>query len=216
MEKVDRMSLVTLREELEKLELSTKGSKAVLKYRLMSAVLQQKGDEEEEEEEGEQNSVDNEVTHEDDNEDEEETKPRTKRHTTFAFKDVEDSFEKFDGLNMRVSKWCDDFEDMAKVLQWNNLQKFVYAKKLIVGTAQRFLRSERNITTWQVLRKKLIREFSAAPNSAEVHRKLMKEKMKTDDDVLNYFYTMREIAQAGSIESKMTKEIKQCCTTQRR
>ena len=53
----------------------------------------------------------------------------------FAFQDVENSLSLFDGESVSVEKWTKQFEEMATVFVWSDLQKFLYAKRLLKGAA---------------------------------------------------------------------------------
>lgn len=59
------------------------------------------------------------------------------------FGDVQDALLPFTGDGFcSVVKWLSDFEEMALLCDWSDLHKFVYCKRLLLGTAQAFVRSE--------------------------------------------------------------------------
>ncbi|KYM76654.1 hypothetical protein ALC53_12949 [Atta colombica] len=62
---------------------------------------------------------------------------RTRRDTTkisFNFKDVEDTIRPFYGSNCYlIEKWIADFEDLAILFKWNDVQKLVFGHKSLKG-----------------------------------------------------------------------------------
>lgn len=56
---------------------------------------------------------------------------------TILFKDVEDALEKFTGEGERsVEVWIKHFEDVAKTCKRDDIQKYLYARKLMDGAAR--------------------------------------------------------------------------------
>ena len=122
-------------------------------------------------------------------------------HFALNFKDVEDSIRAFDGSDSYpIERWIQDFEDAAMLVRWNDLQKVVFAKKSLKGTAKLFIQGESAIRTWKKLKGALEEEFSSKINSAELHDMLSKRKMKKDETVQVYFLIMKELANRGQIE----------------
>lgn len=60
--------------------------------------------------------------------------------STITIRNVEDSISYFlRNDQMKVERWIDEFEDMNELLQWNDLQKVIYAKKLLCGSAKQYM-----------------------------------------------------------------------------
>lgn len=79
---------------------------------------------------------------------------------SLTFRDVEDSIRHFDGGDdYPVEKWIIDFEEIAEVTGWNELQKLIFAKKSLTGLAKLFVQSVKGIKTWSDLKEKLTSEF---------------------------------------------------------
>ncbi|XP_033362995.1 unconventional myosin-XVIIIa-like [Bombus vosnesenskii] len=77
-----------------------------------------------------------------------------------SLKDVEDSLEKFSGDDLlSVNQWVKDFEEMAEVCGWSDAHVVTYAKKLLAGSAQAFVRQERCAKFWAKLKRALRNEF---------------------------------------------------------
>lgn len=66
-----------------------------------------------------------------------------------------------------MKKWLKDFEEMAILCEWSDVQKVVYAKRLFRGSAKLFVNYEKY--TWKKLRRALIGKFSTIVNSHAVH-----------------------------------------------
>ncbi|GFU50089.1 retrovirus-related Pol polyprotein from transposon 412 [Trichonephila clavipes] len=90
------------------------------------------------------------------------------------FRDVEENFELF--------------------LAISSSQKLIFAKRLVCGTAKSFLFSQRNLNTYESFKKALIEEFSDSVSSIEIHRELEKRKMYKTETLMQYFNSMRELA----------------------
>ncbi|KNE88525.1 hypothetical protein PSTG_18069, partial [Puccinia striiformis f. sp. tritici PST-78] len=117
------------------------------------------------------------------------------------FRDIEDSIRPFDGSDtISIEVWVREFEETASVMYWDELQKFIFAKKSLRGLAKLFISSERGITTYVKLKHSLLNEFSETTNSAQLHKMLDERKMKHGESVREYFLNMKEIASRGNIE----------------
>jgi len=57
----------------------------------------------------------------------------------------------------------------------NELEKTVYSRKAIKGTAVKFLRCQRHTGCWPELQKSLLDEFRKKKTSAALHEELTKE-----------------------------------------
>jgi len=77
----------------------------------------------------------------------------TTNNEVVKFGDIQDALQSFTGDNhCSVVKWLNDFEEMALLCNWSDLHKCVYCKRLLLGTAQAFVRSEDGLNSWKVLR----------------------------------------------------------------
>lgn len=89
---------------------------------------------------------------------------------TVKFGDVQDALSPFSGDDhCSVVKWLNDFEEMAFLCAWSDLHKFVYCKRLLLGTAQAFVRLEDGLNSWTALRDRLLSEFRSRLTTADVH-----------------------------------------------
>ncbi|XP_036328484.1 uncharacterized protein LOC118740858 [Rhagoletis pomonella] len=117
------------------------------------------------------------------------------------FRDIEDSIRMFDGTEkMPVNVWIAEFEETAAMMGWDDFQKFVFAKKSLKGIAKLFVSSERGIVSWNKLKAALLSEFKTTTNSATLHKQMSERKIKSDECIQEYFFTMREMASRGNID----------------
>lgn len=76
--------------------------------------------------------------------------------------------------------WISDLEETAAIMQWDDFQMFVFAKKSLSGLAKLFVQSERRLTSWRKLRAALVDEFSRKTDSAQIHRQ--RERREKDEE----------------------------------
>nr|XP_015837748.1 PREDICTED: uncharacterized protein LOC107398388 [Tribolium castaneum] len=117
------------------------------------------------------------------------------------FKDIEDSIRPFSGEgSYQVENWVQDFEEMAEVMQFSELQKLVYAKKCLIGLSKQCIQCERGLNSWSKLKEILQDEFGKKISSADIHRLLSEKKKQRNESVLEYYFNMKEIAARSQIE----------------
>lgn len=108
---------------------------------------------EEEQDEEDDESVEEEQYEENDEEENDdmplaEIRNQKRKGGSFAltFRDVEDSIRSFSGKeDYPINKWISDFEEIADITGWNNLQKLIFAKKSLTGLAKLFVQSEKEV-----------------------------------------------------------------------
>ncbi|KAH0812197.1 hypothetical protein GEV33_010594 [Tenebrio molitor] len=120
---------------------------------------------------------------------------------SMSSRDIDDALQKFSGDDgYTIAKFIEDFEETAEIMEWTSIEKFVYGKKSLSGTARLFLRSEHGVRSWKILKKRLLEEFGKHTNSAEIHKKLSSRKKKSDETFQQYLFSMKEIASQGDVE----------------
>lgn len=66
--------------------------------------------------------------------------------SAITIRDIEGSMSHFSGDDQtKVERWIDKFEDTSELLGWNDLQKVIYAKKLLCGSAKQFIAERDNL-----------------------------------------------------------------------
>ena len=107
--------------------------------------------------------------------------------TVLTFEDVKDSLEKFSGDDLpNVSQWIKDFEEMAEACGWSDIHMVVFARKLLIGSAQAVARQEQYTKSWAKFKKALVDKFSDTVSDREVHQKLVHRTKRTDESLLQY------------------------------
>lgn len=124
-----------------------------------------------------------------------------KKMAAIAFKDVEDALEKFDGT-ANITKWVKDFEDVAKTCQWNNIQKYLFMRRLLRKAAKLAVEATDEIATYDALKEFLELEFAKEVRSVDIHKELREKKKVTDETMLEYAYKMKRIASRGGVDNK--------------
>lgn len=122
-----------------------------------------------------------------------------------TFRDVEETLSIFTGEE-NVRDWIREFEEVADMIGWSDLQRVLYAKRLIKGSAKIFLSSKALLRTWQMLKAVLLKEFSIEQNSAHVHEELRNRKKKAEESFKDYMYSMVAIAKRIHLEDVATIE----------
>ncbi|XP_055680623.1 uncharacterized protein LOC129788487 [Lutzomyia longipalpis] len=83
------------------------------------------------------------------------------------FCDIEKKLGTFTGeRHENFGEWLQKFENLAKKQRWDEIQRFVYCRKLMKSTARMFLSCTRGLTNWRALRKGLVEEFKREESCA--------------------------------------------------
>ncbi|KMQ88846.1 hypothetical protein RF55_11594 [Lasius niger] len=171
----DAMTVVQLKDELKRRKLKTAGNKAELVERFRAAMLledQKDDDDDDNDDDDGRDRANRESSDESESSDiNGEQRPRQGRERyLLTFKDVEDSIDTFSGDDGKdVKQWIKDFDETASLCQWNDVQKTIYGKKLLRGSAKLFVKYETQGRTWKDIKAALKHEFSQKINSHDVH-----------------------------------------------
>lgn len=107
-----------------------------------------------------------------------ENSPRNSNHISYKnirFDDIHSSFKKFNGKS-DINNWIRHFCDLSEIFELNELEKFIYAKKLLIETAELWAKFESESTNFRELLIELRDEFQKSTNSAIIHEKLKQRK----------------------------------------
>lgn len=182
--KVKKLNTKHIKKVLKKEGIDTGGTRDVLVDRLIKIWTEQANEQVESSEEESDNNDNN------------------CRNVQFSFNDVESSLKKFSGDDhSSIEKWISDFEEQADIVGWNDLQKLVYGKRCLIGTAQLAAQVE-SPKSWETLKAVLLSEFKTKLNSAEIHRLLSNSVKKRDETYLAYVLRVKEIASAAAVDDK--------------
>lgn len=118
-----------------------------------------------------------------------------------TYKDVEDALTPFSGDGTQnVQRWFTAFEETAGLCRWTDVQKIIYAKRLLKGSAKLFVNFEVQVQTYSAFKKALIKEFGKTLNSRQVHKNLSAISKKSDESHQEYVYRVLELASHADIE----------------
>lgn len=115
--------------------------------------------------------------------------------------DIIASFKPFKGDgHYNIEKWLLHFEEQCCIFQLSEMQKFIFAKRVLKGVAKSFVDHESSAVTWRELRAELRREFNQPINSVLIHQKLTQRKKKSSESSLEYLYEMLELGSQGGLD----------------
>lgn len=118
-----------------------------------------------------------------------------------TFKDVQDALDSFSGdSGENVRRWISNFEEIAEMYEWTEVQKIIYAKRLLRGSAKVFANFEIKAVNWRKFKRSLIDEFSKTFNSKQGHQILSQAKKKQNETYQAYIYRILETASHADIE----------------
>ncbi|KAJ0175220.1 hypothetical protein K1T71_009361 [Dendrolimus kikuchii] len=94
--------------------------------------------------------------------------------------------------------FIEEFEDVAQTMHWTNIEKLIYTKRLLDGTAKLFLRTLGRVKDYPTLKNALLDEIGPKMNNATIHKKVTSRKMKNSETFQQYFLIMKEMAFHGN------------------
>lgn len=198
------LSVKELRSRLARLGLRVTGKKAELHERLQTALNGEIEDEDDEEEDDDEqavsvNQASGQAAHE--RGDEQQSKQRV--GSSLTFKDVEDALEMFSAdKGENINRWLASFEGTADVCAWSDIQRLMFAKKLLRGSAKLFANFECAAKSWLELKDALVEEFAKTINSKQVHAQLSSVKKRNDETYQAYVYRVLAIASHADMEQE--------------
>jgi len=204
---IDTMTVAQMKEELKRRKLKVTGNKVDLVARLKAALVLD--DQHEDEKDDDESSSESDDEQDDDvqncagaNSGREDDGRRKRSKFVPTFKDVEESIDTFNGDDGKnVESWIKEFEDLAELYEWNPIQKTIYAKRLLRGSARLFIKADGR-KTWRAIKTALKTEFSLKVDSRAVHKELQRRKKKADESYYEYCYKMVEVAARANVEKK--------------
>lgn len=98
------------------------------------------------------------------------TKPEnSNKMVEVSFNDVLQGLRSFTGDDHAdISKWINIFEETALVMGWSAIQKLVFIRRMLKGTAA-MIAQMANHTTYDALKETLLEEFATVRSSADLH-----------------------------------------------
>lgn len=109
----------------------------------------------------------------------------------FSFRDIEESLEHFEGSN--YDTWLQNFEDIANICEWNDVQKIIYGRKLLRGAPKLFMEVSPTIKTWDSFKEVMGNEFGKNKSSFAVHNEMSNRKIERNETFTEYIYKMQRL-----------------------
>lgn len=75
-----------------------------------------------------------------------------------------------------IDSVIEESKEILSLMQWSNVEKFMYAKRLLVGSAKLFIRTS-NLKNRETLQNELMEEFGSKLNNVTISKKLIVWKM---------------------------------------
>lgn len=120
---------------------------------------------------------------------------------TTKFEDVGRSFKKFTGIShVNFNSWEKHFEEQSLLYQLNEVEKFIFAKRLMEKDAKLFIDFESEARNWNELKSELRNEFGQKINGAIIHQRLKDRKENENETTNEYFYEMLSLAAHSDID----------------
>ncbi|XP_055918696.1 uncharacterized protein LOC129950803 [Eupeodes corollae] len=118
----------------------------------------------------------------------------------FSVRDVEGLISKFSGDDsLSIRSWFAEFEDVAVLLKWSELEKLIFARKQLTGSAQCFMKTC-TCRSFNEFRTILCAEFEKTFCKADIYMRLQNRKMGKDESFREYVYKMKEIGQLADVD----------------
>lgn len=118
--------------------------------------------------------------------------------------EIEDALTKFDGENMNIEIWLNNFKTTAELCGWNEIQKFIYAKRLLKGAAKLAIEAEKGITNCFFERNIDQRIWQQGGGKCALD--INENEKSNNESYLEYFYRMKKISSRGHVENIHLKE----------
>lgn len=111
-----------------------------------------------------------------------------------SFADIEGIVGTLNGDdNKNAARWFDSFEEFTALAQLTDLQKYVYCRRLMKGSVKSVVDTFIGVANYQELKEKVLEEFGANVNMAQVHRLLKNRKKKSGESSKQYYIHMKEL-----------------------
>jgi hypothetical protein len=90
---------------------------------------------------------------------------------------------------------------MCDLYGWTNVQREIYANRLLRGSAKLLVNYEKCYKNWKTMKVMLCTEFAQKVDVYEVHKELSRRTKKETETYQEYVYKMLDIAKQVSMES---------------
>lgn len=126
----------------------------------------------------------------------------------FTLRDIADSMSKFSGSDsLDIRHWFEEFEENAETVGWNDIQKFIYGKQLLIDAAKLFVRSQSGLKSWDRLKAALLEEIGETLPASEIHRLLRNRRKRQNETYREYLYSLMEIGKPIKLDDYFVEGI---------
>lgn len=115
-----------------------------------------------------------------------------------SFMDVEASLEKFDGVSANTNQWIVNYEKIADTCGWNNVQKYIFCRRLLSGAARLAVEADDSAVDFATLKVFLLANFSFV--AKDIYEELRSMKKIPTESNLEFAYRARRIAKRGNVD----------------
>lgn len=118
-----------------------------------------------------------------------------------SFRDVEEALEKFSGTS-DAKEWLEAFEAVGDSCEWNEVQKYLFMRRLLTGAAKLAVEASREVRTYKELQVFLEEEFHREVSGAEIHEAMKKRRKGRSETYMEYLYTMQRLASKSKLDDR--------------
>lgn len=127
---------------------------------------------------------------------------------TISFRDVEDALRKFKGEAIDdIEEWIAEFEVTAETCKWNDVQKYMFCRKLLRGEAQLAMEANREINSYATLIAHLKTEHEDDTGGADIYIRMSNRKKTDTETYIEFMYKMKKMASDKIDEQSVCKYI---------
>lgn len=105
-----------------------------------------------------------------------------------------------DSPTQSVRAWIVRVDEDATIHAWSPVEKFIAAKRALIGTARKWLDGQKGIISWEELKTRMIESFGKRVKSSDIHEALSKRKRRRDETILAYVQEMELLASQANLD----------------
>lgn len=109
--------------------------------------------------------------------------------------------------NESAKEWIESLEALGEIYSWEPRKKMLYASVRLGGSAKMWYNAEKaHLTSWEIFKEKMIRNFPEVLRRSEIQQKLMNMKKRADQSVSNYYHEVKSLAVKIGWDEGLIKE----------
>lgn len=128
--------------------------------------------------------------------------------TKISFNDVKDALKHYSGGSLdETNKWIADFDKIATTCGWNDVQKYIFALKLLDGEAAACVEAHPTVTTYEELTTLLLAKYKLKAKQVNIHKVLSQRKKLPTETPIEYMYKMKTLGKDAMDDRSMIEYI---------